>query len=128
MHSLLYVNDFKETLNLFITASKIVGLINYCCIMESGLFYRNINLTYNLFLELIRSFIYLIISYHVTFNMGITVLIIKFNIIKYWAIVIVTRISEKWTINYCHCSISFCAKPILDNFYFGILFRSKYTL
>jgi len=92
--------DFKETLYLFITASKIVGLINYCCVMESGLLYRNINLTYYLFLELIRIFLHLIITYHIIFNMGYAYIICHFNIIKYWAIVIAARMSEKWLIKY----------------------------
>jgi len=94
------MSEFKETLNIFITASKIVGLINYCCVMESGLLYRNIKLTYQLFLELIRMFVYLIISYHIIFNVRLNYIICHFNIFKYWAIVIAARISEKWMIKY----------------------------
>jgi len=93
-------SKFKETLNLFINASKIVGLINYCCVIESGLLYRNIKLTYQLFLELIRMFVYLIITYHLIFNVGLRYIMCHFNIIKYWAIIIEARISEKWLIKY----------------------------
>lgn len=89
---------FKETLNLFIAASKIVGLMNYCCIMESGLLYRNTKLTYNFFLELLRMFVYLISSYQIIFMRENVNIFIHFNIIKYWAIVITARMSEKWMI------------------------------
>jgi len=95
------ISDFKETLNLFITASKIVGLMNYCCVIESGLLNRNIKLKYQLFLELIRMFVYLIISYNVIFKVvELRYLVWHFNIIKYWAIIIAARISEKWMIKY----------------------------
>jgi len=68
--------------------------------MESELMYRNTTLTYYLFLELIRMFIYLIITYHMIFNIGFSNVIVKFNIIKYWAIIIAARVSEKWMIKY----------------------------
>lgn len=93
-------NVFIENLNLFITASKIVGLMNYCYTMESGLLYRNTKSTYHIFLECIRMFVYLIVSYHLIFNMGSNYIIVIFNVVKYWAIVITARISEKWTIKY----------------------------
>jgi len=89
---------FKETLNLFITASKIVGLMNYCCSMESGLLCRNTKLTYNFFLELLRMFVYLICSYHIIFKTKNINIFVYFNVIKYWAIIITARMSEKWTI------------------------------
>ncbi|XP_027849662.2 uncharacterized protein LOC114129208 isoform X1 [Aphis gossypii] len=119
------MNEFKETLNLFINVSKIVGLINYCCVMESGLLYRNFKLTYLLFLELIRMFVYLIISYHVIFNVGLRYLICHFNIIKYWAIVIAARISEKWMIKFINGIIEFDRKLFLLNSYYHVKVYSK---
>ncbi|KAE9536597.1 hypothetical protein AGLY_006999 [Aphis glycines] len=118
-------SEFKETLNLFLTVSKIVGLINYCCVMESGLLYRNIKLTYQLFLELIRMFVYLIISYHVIFNVRLKYLICHFNIVKYWAIVIAARISEKWIIKFINGIIEFDRKLILFNLYYPCKVYSK---
>jgi len=91
---------FMETLNLFITVSKIVGLMNFCCTMESGLLYRNTKSLYCIFQECLRTFVYLIFSYHLIFNMGIFYIHVHFNLIKYWAIVITARISEKWIIKY----------------------------
>lgn len=91
-------NVFKDTLNIFITASKIVGLIHCCCTMETGILYRNNNLTYNLFLELLRMFVFLICSYQIIFNMECYYWVFYINIFKYWSIVIAARISEKWII------------------------------
>jgi len=91
---------FMETLNLFITISKIVGLMNYCCTMESGLLYRNTKSTYNCFLECIRMFVYLISTFHILFKVKYFHILFYLNVIKPWAIVITARISEKWIIKY----------------------------
>ncbi|XP_060875535.1 uncharacterized protein LOC132948874 [Metopolophium dirhodum] len=116
---------FMETLNLFITASKIFGLMNYCCTMESGLLYRNTKSTYYIFLECIRMFVYLIFSYHIIFNMGCFYILVDFNIIKYWAIVITARISEKWIIKFINGIIKFDNKLLLFNSSIPVKLYSK---
>lgn len=95
-------SDFKDTLILFITASKILGLINFCYNMKTELLYQNMKLTYYLFLELIRMFVLLICTYYIIFklNQDVHFSPIYFHIIKYWSIIIAARISEKWLIKY----------------------------
>ncbi|KAF0730961.1 Uncharacterized protein FWK35_00026695, partial [Aphis craccivora] len=112
--------NFVETLNLFINASKIVGLINYCCVIESGLLYRNVKSTYQLFLELIRMFVYLIITYHLIFNVGLRYIMCHFNIIKYWTIFIAARISEKWMMKFINGIIEFDRKLFFFNSYYSV--------
>lgn len=91
---------FVETLKPFLTISKIFGLLNICCTMKTGLLCRSTDSTYYLFLEVIRTFIFLITSYHVMYNMGMYNFIQKFNVIQYWMLLITSRISEHWTIEY----------------------------
>jgi len=67
---------------------------------ESGLMHRDMSSTYNLYLEMIRIFVYLVCSYHMVFNMGEKYLIVNFNILKYWCIIIPARMSEKLIIKY----------------------------
>jgi len=95
-------SDFKDTLILFITASKILGLVNFCYNMKTGLLYLNMKLTYYLFLELIRMFLLLSFTLYTLFKMNqeVNFSLVFFNIIKYWSIIIAARISEKWLIKY----------------------------
>lgn len=92
--------DFTDTLKLFLTISKISGLINFCCTLESGLLFRDTRLTYHLFLEGLRMFVYLICTYHICYNMGLNYIFLQFNVVKYWCIIIAARMSEKWIIRY----------------------------
>lgn len=92
--------DFTEMLKPFLAISKISGLMNFCCTLESGLLFRDMRLTYHLFLEGLRMLIYVICTYHICYNMGLNYIFLQFNIIKYWSIVLTARMSEKWIIRY----------------------------
>lgn len=91
---------FIKTLKPFITMSQIIGLMNFGCALKSGLLHRNLNSTYYLFLEIIRIFVFLICSYHIIFNMGRYYIMLQFNVIQYWMLIITARISEKCMIKY----------------------------
>lgn len=90
---------FMETLKPIITISKIFGLIHCCYTFEICVLYRDMTSTHYIFLEIVRTVLLLIISTYVFLNMKYNY-ILKFNVIKYWALIIAARISEKWIIKY----------------------------
>lgn len=91
---------FLETLNTFLAISKICGLINFCCIWNTvGLLCQDITSTYHNFLEVIRTFFFLISSYSTFINLSENY-IIQFNIIKYWCIIVAAKSTEKRIIEY----------------------------
>lgn len=91
---------FQKTLKTFLAISKIYGLIHFCCIWNTvGLLCRDITSTYYNFLEVIRTFFFLICSYSIFINLSENY-IIQFNVIKYWCIIIAAKSSEKRIIEY----------------------------
>lgn len=90
---------FMETLKPIITISKVFGLIHFCCTLEICVLCRDMTSTYNIFLEVLRTFVFLIASIYIFLNMKHSY-ILKFNVIRYWTLIIAARISEKWIIKY----------------------------
>lgn len=90
---------FVETLKPFLTIAKVLGLLNVFCTLENGILRRDTSSTYYLFLEVIRMFVLLIITFYLIY-MKPPFIITYLNIIKYWVIVVTARISEKWIIKY----------------------------
>lgn len=91
---------FIKTLKPFITMSQIIGMMNFGCVLQSGSLHRDLNSTYNLFLEIVRTFVFFISSYHIVINMGSSYVMLQFNVIQYWMLIIAARKSEKWMIKY----------------------------
>lgn len=90
---------FISSLELFINLSKVIGLINFCITFDKGLLNRDTYSTYNVFLELIRTFVFVVSSWHIFFSLN-TFYSLHYVVVKYWSLIITARMLENRIIKY----------------------------
>jgi len=89
---------FKKNLLPILILDKILGLTHVSYVLEpDGLLIKNINPSYFSFLEILRMIVLIICSYLVHTAHSFYY-INEYRLIKFWAIIIAGRLSEKWTI------------------------------
>jgi len=89
---------FTKTLRPIIILDKILGLTHISYNWGSdGLLIKNIESSYLSFLEMLRMIVLIISTYIVRATNSLSY-INEYRIVKFWAIIIVGRLSEKWTI------------------------------
>jgi hypothetical protein len=93
------MTEFTKSLKLLINLSKVFGLISFCSTFNTGLLNRDTNSTYRIFLELIRTFFFVVSTCRIIFHLN-TYYSIHFTIMKYWFIIITARIMENFIIKY----------------------------
>lgn len=88
---------FIKTLQLFILITKVFGFINVSYTLKTGLLIRSTNTMY-FYIEVLRVCVLVVFTYIVN-NLG-PFYVRKLNIIRFWLLVVIAKITEKWTIKY----------------------------
>ncbi|XP_022179500.1 uncharacterized protein LOC111040078 [Myzus persicae] len=101
---------FKTNLRPILSLGKILGLIDVSYTLEpDGFLIKNINSSYFSLLEILRMIVLLICTY-IVHTANAFYYINEYRLIKFWAVIIAGRISEKWTIKLINAIIEFDQK------------------
>ncbi|XP_025201821.1 uncharacterized protein LOC112599218 [Melanaphis sacchari] len=117
-------SEFKSNLKPILILCKVFGLINMSYIFEStGLLVKSsTNTTHYAMLELIRMYTLIMFTY-IVYIRGFYY-VVYFRLIKFWIVIITSRLSEMWMIKLINEIIEFDRKLILLSPAFMVYHRS----